>query len=87
MGGVFPPARRGRGDRLPTADAPFAILKISSSQGTHSVVPGTHHLGPKAHQKLDFTQQLVPKSPTKSSTILKHKPSPLKRRGLQPPRR
>jgi len=26
MGGVFPPARRGRGDRLPTADAPFAIL-------------------------------------------------------------
>jgi len=28
MGGVFPPARRGRGDRLPTADAPFAILKL-----------------------------------------------------------
>jgi len=26
MRGVFPPARRGRGDRLPTADAPFAIL-------------------------------------------------------------
>ena len=26
MGVVFPPARRGRGDRLPTADAPFAIL-------------------------------------------------------------
>jgi len=27
MGCFFPPARRGRGDRLPTADAPFAILK------------------------------------------------------------
>jgi len=27
MGGVFP-ARRGRGDRLPTADAPFAILNL-----------------------------------------------------------
>jgi hypothetical protein len=46
----------------------------TTSQGTHSVVPGTHHLGPKAHQKLDFTQQLVPKSPTKSSTTIKHKP-------------
>ena len=27
-GGVFPPACRGRDDRLPTADAPFAILNL-----------------------------------------------------------
>jgi len=33
MGGVFPPARRGRGDRLPTADAPFAILICADNGG------------------------------------------------------